>query len=205
LRTVRTKVSDGPRVHHGWSVFLGALLEVRVAISDGPPPTRGQSVWCFPDCLSPFLLELRFHLGFVRDLFLGLVGPLRLRDLGKIVWESLVVDLGHRRVHPSGRIGSHSLPPLWSPNRSFSFFSRPAHAYSSLRTHADTLLDADAHIHTRTHTCPYCDHTHAPYLYEHLGIEILSRRNLEINKVTIGTLLLRGTLLTTDRKTPVKS
>jgi hypothetical protein len=42
LRTVRDE-ADGPRVHHGRSVFLGALLEVRVAISDGPHPPRGQS------------------------------------------------------------------------------------------------------------------------------------------------------------------
>jgi hypothetical protein len=42
--------ADGPRVHHGWSVFLGPLLEGRVAILDGPPlpadsqrPPRGQS------------------------------------------------------------------------------------------------------------------------------------------------------------------
>jgi hypothetical protein len=41
-RTVHDE-ADGPRVHHGRSVFLGALLEVRVAISDGPRPPRGQS------------------------------------------------------------------------------------------------------------------------------------------------------------------
>jgi hypothetical protein len=41
-RMVRDE-ADGPRVHHGWSVFLGPLLEGRVAILDGPPPTCGQS------------------------------------------------------------------------------------------------------------------------------------------------------------------
>jgi hypothetical protein len=38
------KFADGPRVHHVRSIFLGALLEVRVAISEGPHPPRGQSV-----------------------------------------------------------------------------------------------------------------------------------------------------------------
>jgi hypothetical protein len=41
-RTVREEV-DGPRVHHGRSIFLGAVLEVRVALSNGPFPPRGQS------------------------------------------------------------------------------------------------------------------------------------------------------------------
>jgi hypothetical protein len=41
-RTVRDE-ADGPRVHHGRSVFLGAVLEVRVAFSDGLCPPRGQS------------------------------------------------------------------------------------------------------------------------------------------------------------------
>jgi hypothetical protein len=41
-RTVRDE-ADGPRVPHGRSVFLGAVLEVRVAISDGPCPPCGQS------------------------------------------------------------------------------------------------------------------------------------------------------------------
>jgi hypothetical protein len=41
-RTVRDE-ADGPRVHHERSVFLGAVLEVRVAFSDSPCPPRGQS------------------------------------------------------------------------------------------------------------------------------------------------------------------
>jgi hypothetical protein len=40
--TVRDE-ADGPRVRHGRSVFLGAVLEVGVAFSDGPCPPRGQS------------------------------------------------------------------------------------------------------------------------------------------------------------------
>jgi hypothetical protein len=35
--------ADGPRVHHGQSIILGALLEVWVAISEGMRPPRGQS------------------------------------------------------------------------------------------------------------------------------------------------------------------
>jgi hypothetical protein len=48
-RTVLDEV-DYQWVHHRWSVFVGALLEVWVAISDSPPllsdgprPPRGQS------------------------------------------------------------------------------------------------------------------------------------------------------------------
>jgi hypothetical protein len=41
-RTVRDE-ADGPRIHHGRFVFLGAVLEVRVAFSNGPCPPRGQS------------------------------------------------------------------------------------------------------------------------------------------------------------------
>jgi hypothetical protein len=31
---------DGPRVHHKWSIFLGALLEVQVKIWEIPCPTH---------------------------------------------------------------------------------------------------------------------------------------------------------------------
>jgi hypothetical protein len=41
-RTVHDE-ADGPHVHHGRFVFLGALLEVRVAISDSPCPPHGRS------------------------------------------------------------------------------------------------------------------------------------------------------------------
>jgi hypothetical protein len=44
-RTIRDE-ADGPWVHHGRSVFLGALLEVRVAISDGPHPPHEQLFLC---------------------------------------------------------------------------------------------------------------------------------------------------------------
>jgi hypothetical protein len=36
--------ADGLRVHHGQFIFLGVVLEVRVAFSDGPCPPHGQSV-----------------------------------------------------------------------------------------------------------------------------------------------------------------
>jgi hypothetical protein len=92
-QTVRDE-ADGPRVHHGRSVFLDAILEVRVAISDGPCPPRGQSApssrtvrpdttdvppGAFQIALSPLRFELCFRVGLVWDLFLGfLVVPLRL-------------------------------------------------------------------------------------------------------------------------------
>jgi hypothetical protein len=50
------------------------------------------------------LLELRFRVSLSLGLFLGLVGPLGLRDLGKLVWESLVVNLGHK---PSWTLGKN--------------------------------------------------------------------------------------------------
>jgi hypothetical protein len=63
--------------------FLSALLEVQVAISDGPRPPRGQSArtlrtvrLVLSRLLSPFLFELCFRVGLVWDLFLGLVGLL---------------------------------------------------------------------------------------------------------------------------------
>jgi hypothetical protein len=89
-RTVRDE-ADGPRVHHRQSDFLGALLEVRVAIFrrsmpssqivrallvDSPSRHCGRSAWCFPDCLSPLLFELCFRIRLVWDLFLGSVSLL---------------------------------------------------------------------------------------------------------------------------------
>jgi hypothetical protein len=41
-RTVHDK-ADGLQVHHGQYVFFGALLDVRVAISNGLCPPRGRS------------------------------------------------------------------------------------------------------------------------------------------------------------------
>jgi hypothetical protein len=41
-RTVRDE-ADGPRLHHGRSIFLGALLEVWVEITDSLCPPHGQS------------------------------------------------------------------------------------------------------------------------------------------------------------------
>jgi hypothetical protein len=71
--------ADGLRVHHGWSVFLGVVLEVRVAFSDGPCPPRGQSARTLRTVrlvLSRLLFELCFRVGLSWGLFLGLVGPL---------------------------------------------------------------------------------------------------------------------------------
>jgi hypothetical protein len=74
-RTVRDG-EDGPRVHHGWSVIEGAVLEVRGLFSDSLPGVCGQSAWCSAELLSPLLLEFRFRFGIVWGLFLGLVGLL---------------------------------------------------------------------------------------------------------------------------------
>jgi hypothetical protein len=80
--------ADSPQVQHGHSVFLGALLEVRVAILDGLRPPRRQSTpssrtvcpdtaesppGAFQIALSPLLFELCFHVGLIWDLFLWLV------------------------------------------------------------------------------------------------------------------------------------
>jgi hypothetical protein len=95
--TVRKECAEGPpgadslQVVGGWSVFSGALLEVWEPILDSPPcalrkvrlvpaeslpPPYGRSAQATGDCLSPLLLELRFHVALSLGLFLGLVGPL---------------------------------------------------------------------------------------------------------------------------------
>jgi hypothetical protein len=80
---------------------------------DSPPGDRGQSAWAVSGQLSPLLLASCFHFGIVWGLFLGLVRPLSLRDLGKLVWESLVVNLGYR---PSSLLGEEFLStPIHSP------------------------------------------------------------------------------------------
>jgi hypothetical protein len=40
---VRRQLSDGPRCLHGWSVIVGAVLEVCESFSDSPPLPRGRS------------------------------------------------------------------------------------------------------------------------------------------------------------------
>jgi hypothetical protein len=118
-------LSDSPRVGYGPSTFRGALLVVLLRLMDRPLEGREPSAWCCADLLSPLLLQFRFRFGIVWGLFLGLVGPLRLRDLGKLVWESLVVNLGHR---PSSLFGEGFLsapipsPPLWSSNRFLNWY-----------------------------------------------------------------------------------
>jgi hypothetical protein len=95
---------------------------VRRGHADSPPGARGQSAWCFAELLSSLLPVFHFRFVIIWGLFLGLVGPLSLRDLGKLVWRFLVVNFGHR---PSSLFGEEFLsapihsPPLWSPNRSF--------------------------------------------------------------------------------------
>jgi hypothetical protein len=69
LRTVRPALADSLWLVHRWSVPRWQI---------------------FP---SPLPLELWFRFMLCWDLFLGLVGPLWLRDLGKLVWEPLVVSL----------------------------------------------------------------------------------------------------------------
>jgi hypothetical protein len=94
---------------------------VRRTHAHGSPGGRGQSAWGFAVLLSPLLLEFRFRFGIVWGLFLRLVGPLTTRP-----WQTHVGILScefgtwtefslWRRIY----ISSHSLPPLWSPNRSF--------------------------------------------------------------------------------------
>jgi hypothetical protein len=96
---------------------------VRVAVADSPPQGREPSAWTAAEQLSALLLGSCFRVGIVWGLFLRLVRPLWLRDLGKPVWEPLVVILGFR---PSSLLGEEFLsapihsPPLWSPNRSSS-------------------------------------------------------------------------------------
>jgi hypothetical protein len=114
------------RCTSGCSVaFFGSSLRgswtVRRVFADRPPQLCGPSVWTFAESLSPLLLVFCFLFGIVWGLFVGLVRPLLLRDLGKHVWESLVANLGHR---PSSTLGENFYrlpftPPLWSPNWSF--------------------------------------------------------------------------------------
>jgi hypothetical protein len=94
-----TKSSGG---FSGWSTLC--LRSVRLTPANSPPLPRGRSARGCVDCLSPLRLELRFCVTLSWGLFLGLVGPLWLRDLGKLVWESLVVNLGHR---PSSSFGKN--------------------------------------------------------------------------------------------------
>jgi hypothetical protein len=119
-RTVRGG-ADGPRAHRRWPVIEGAVLDAREHFSDsppyladGPPGGRGQFAWGFAVLLSPLLLEFRFRFGIIWGLFLGLVGPLLHRDLDKLVWRFLVVNLGHR---PSSLFGAEFLLALihWPP------------------------------------------------------------------------------------------
>jgi hypothetical protein len=63
-----------------------------------PSPCR-RSARLLVDCLSPSLHEVCSRFVLSCGLFLGLVCPLWLCDLGKFVWESLELVLEHSRVH----------------------------------------------------------------------------------------------------------
>jgi hypothetical protein len=101
-RTVREERPDNPRgadglqVEDGRSIIRGAVREVRVAFSDGPPCPSGRSTWgprtvrlgvadspppprgrSAPSCadrLCSLLLELCFRVALSWSLLLGLVG-----------------------------------------------------------------------------------------------------------------------------------
>jgi hypothetical protein len=93
-------LSEFRRVHTRGSGSIFGLSArdprtIHPAHVDRPPDHLGLSTWDFADCLSLLLLVLCFRVALSWGLFLGLVGPLWLCDLGKLVWESLVVDLGH--------------------------------------------------------------------------------------------------------------
>jgi hypothetical protein len=57
-------------------VFFFGLFAPNPQTADRPPGHLGLSAWDFADCLSPLLLELRFHVAFSWGLFLWLVGQL---------------------------------------------------------------------------------------------------------------------------------
>jgi hypothetical protein len=103
-RIVRSEPSDGPffPMHywrfglHFWTVCL-CLRTILLGPADSPPPLDERSALSPANCQSPLLFEFCFHFALSLDLFLGLVGPLWLRDLRKLMWESLVVILGLSR------------------------------------------------------------------------------------------------------------
>jgi hypothetical protein len=86
---------------------------VRAVAADRPPHGREPSAGTAAEQLSPLLLGVCFRFGIVWGLFLGLVRPSWLRDLGKLVWESLIMNLGYR---PSSLLGEEFLSaPIHSP------------------------------------------------------------------------------------------
>jgi hypothetical protein len=90
-RTVRGPGTDCPFFHGASLVVLLHFTDCPPRVADRPPQARGPSAWHYAGLLSPLLLVLCFRFKIVWGLFLGLVG-----DLGKLVWESLVVSLGQR-------------------------------------------------------------------------------------------------------------
>jgi hypothetical protein len=76
---------------------------VRLLHTDCPPGHHGLSTPGCAELLSPLLLEFRFRFGIIWGLFLGLVGLLWLCDLDKLVWESFIVNSGHRLSSTFGK------------------------------------------------------------------------------------------------------
>jgi hypothetical protein len=60
--------ADGSRVHHGWSIFLSALLVVWVAFSDGPSCACGPSAWV-SQTVRPLMRTVRLRLRGVPKFF----------------------------------------------------------------------------------------------------------------------------------------
>jgi hypothetical protein len=130
FRTVRSRGADSPRAggqsastprtgsvaYFGQSAAQGRT--VRRTCADNPPYLAGQSAsgrqgWFFDRLLFDCFRFL--SLGFLIA-SLGLVEPCL--GLWLHVWIRCSCDWGIGRIQPRGRIfiGSHSLPPLWSPS-----------------------------------------------------------------------------------------
>jgi hypothetical protein len=143
-RTVREKIFrvDSPWFNHGQSDFRGAALLVRSVFSYSPRVVAGRSaspsrtvrrshtdsphrllqfrVWASVlVCLLPFLVPRLLGCSF--EVVCALFGILFVR-VGS--WRC---DWGIGRIQPKGRffIGSHSLPPLWSPESVLQLVSEP--------------------------------------------------------------------------------
>jgi hypothetical protein len=101
-RTVRGRGTDRPRVEVPVGSFCLCLTDSPPWVANRPHGDRELSARAPAGQLSPLLLASCFYFGVIWGLFLGLVGLLWLRDLGKLVWESVAVNLGYR---PSSLLG----------------------------------------------------------------------------------------------------
>jgi hypothetical protein len=111
-RTVRGVRTDGPLFTVRYWRFGNHFWTVRRELANGPPGDREQSVPSMKmvhpgHCRLPksfaSWVSLCFRFGIVWGLFLGLVGLLWLHDLGKLVWDFLVVNLGHKLSSSFGK------------------------------------------------------------------------------------------------------